>query len=107
MITTSEIAVSLTIDNPKYLKEIIKELDTFGKVEYDTNMSIVCLAGNFSHSGKGITAAVLNCLTDVPIRMISYGGSQYNISLLVDKDDKIKALNLLNEGLFVESTIEN
>lgn len=107
MITTSEIAVSLTIDNPKYLKEILAELDTFGKVDYDTDMSIVCLAGNFSHSGKGITAAVLNCLTDVPIRMISYGGSQYNISLLVEKDDKVKALNVLNEGLFVENSIEN
>jgi len=107
MITTSEIAVSITIDNSQYLKEIVEDLNTFGKVEYNTNMSIICLAGNFSHSGKGISAAVLNCLTDVPIRMISYGGSQYNISLLVDKDDKIKALNLLNEGLFVESSIEN
>ncbi|RPD96029.1 aspartate kinase [Aureibaculum marinum] len=103
MITTSEIAVSLTIDNPKYLKEIIEDLNTFGNVEYDVDMSIVCLAGNFSHSGKGISAAVLNCLTDVPIRMISYGGSQYNISLLIEKNDKIKALNLLNQGLFAES----
>ena len=100
MITTSEIAVSLTIDNSKYLNEIVEELDVFGKVEYDTDMSIICLAGNFSHSGKGISGAVLNCLTDVPIRMISYGGSQYNISLLVEKSDKVKALNLLNEGLF-------
>lgn len=100
MITTSEIAVSLTIDNPNYLKEIVEELNNFGNVEYDTDMSIICLAGNFSHSGKGISAAVLNCLTDVPVRMISYGGSQYNISLLVEKGDKVKALNLLNEGLF-------
>ncbi len=102
MITTSEIAVSLSIDNPKYLKEIVEELNAFGKVEYDTDMSIICLAGNFSHSGKGISAAVLNCLTDVPIRMISYGGSQHNISLLVEKDDKVKALNLLNDGLFAQ-----
>ena len=102
MITTSEIAVSLTIDNQKYLKEIVAELNTIGKVEYDTDMSIICLAGNFSHSGKGISAAVLNCLTDVAIRMISYGGSQYNISLLVEKNDKVRALNLLNEGLFVQ-----
>lgn len=105
MITTSEIAVSLTIDNSKYLKEIIADLDAFGKVEYDTDMSIICLAGNFSHSGKGISAAVLNCLTDVPIRMISYGGSQYNISLLVEKNDKVRALNLLNEGLFADAVL--
>lgn len=102
MITTSEIAVSLTIDNAEYLDKIIGELNTFGKVEYNTDMSIICLAGDFSHSGKGISASVLKCLIDVPIRMISYGGSQYNMSLLVEKNDKIKALNLLNEGLFVQ-----
>jgi len=101
MITTSEIAVSLTIDDVTYLDEITKELQDIGSVEVDTQMSIVCLAGNFSQSGKGISASVINCLTSIPIRMISYGGSNYNMSLLVSTDDKIKALNLLNEGLFL------
>ncbi len=100
MITTSEIAVSLTIDHPKYLDNITQELKTFGKVEVDKQMSIVCLAGNFSQSGKGISASVINCLKNIPIRMISYGGSNYNMSLLIASEDKVKALNLLNDGLF-------
>ncbi len=106
MITTSEIAVSLTIDNPKHLNKIIEELNLIGKVEHDTEMSIVCLAGNFSQSGKGISASVINCLKDIPIRMISYGGSNFNMSLLVATNDKAKALNLLNEGLFVNNKLQ-
>lgn len=100
MITTSEVAVSLTIDNTTHLENIINELKSIGKVEYDTDMSIVCLAGNFSQSGKGISASVMNCLKDVPVRMISYGGSNYNMSLLIETKDKVKALNFLNKGLF-------
>jgi len=106
MITTSEIAVSLTIDDATYLKEITEELQIFGKVEIDKQMSIICLAGNFSQSGKGINASVINCLKDVPIRMISYGGSNYNMSLLITTDDKVDALNLLNEGLFVQKQLQ-
>ncbi len=106
MITTSEIAVSLTIDNTTHLKQITKNLQVLGNVEVDTQMSIICLAGDFSQSGKGISASVINCLTDIPIRMISYGGSNYNMSLLVATDDKITALNLLNEGLFVQKQLQ-
>lgn len=102
MITTSEVAVSLTIDNATHLQKITEELNAFGKVEVDTEMSIVCLAGDFSQNGKGISAGVLNCLQDIPLRMISYGGSDYNMSLLIDTKNKAKALNLLNEGLFKE-----
>lgn len=102
MITTSEVAVSLTIDNATHLHEISEELNAFGKVDVDTNMSIVCLAGDFSQNGKGISASVLNCLKDIPLRMISYGGSDYNMSLLIDTKNKAKALNLLNKGLFKE-----
>ncbi len=105
MITTSEIAVSLTIDDATYLQQITKELKLFGKVEVNKQMSIICLAGNFSQSEKGISAAVINCLKDIPIRMISYGGSNYNMSLLVTTDDKVSALNLLNEGLFVNNQL--
>ena len=106
MITTSEIAVSLTIDNTTHLDKIINELNAFGKVEYDSNMSIICLAGDFSHSGKGISASVLNAVKEIPIRMISYGGSQYNMSLLVDTNDKVSALKLLNDGLFTQNRLQ-
>ena len=100
MITTSEIAVSLTIDNPTYLTEILEELQIIGNVTVDQQMSIVCLAGDFSQNGKGVSASVLNCIKDISIRMISYGGSNYNMSLLIASEDKVKALNLLNKGLF-------
>ena len=102
MITTSEVAVSLTIDNATHLQEISEELNAFGKVEVDINMSIICLAGDFSQNSKGISASVLNCLKDIPLRMISYGGSDYNMSLLIDTKNKAEALNLLNKGLFKE-----
>ena len=105
MITTSEVAVSLTIDSDIYLAEITEEIKAFAKVEVDTNMSIVCLAGGFSQNDKGISASVLNCLKNIPIRMISYGGSKYNMSLLIDTKNKAEALNLLNQGLFKESRI--
>ena len=106
MITTSEVAVSLTIDNATHLEKILDELKAIGKVEYDTDMSIICLAGNFSQRGKGISASVINCLKDVSIRMISYGGSNYNMSLLIASEDKAKALNLLNEGLFASKQLQ-
>ena len=106
MITTSEVAVSLTIDDTTHLTSILRELQHLGNVDCNTDMSIICLAGNFSQREKGISASVLNCLTDIPIRMISYGGSNYNMSLLVATEDKIKALNLLNEGLFVSQELQ-
>ena len=106
MITTSEVAVSLTIDNATHLEKIINELTSIGKVEYDTDMSIICLAGNFSQTGKGISASVINCLKEVSIRMISYGGSNYNMSLLIATEDKVKALNLLNDGLFTQKQLQ-
>ena len=100
MITTSEVAVSLTIDDTSKLNEIIVELEPFGKIEIDKNLSIVCVAGDFSQNKEGISANVFNALREIPIRMISYGGSNYNTSLLVKTDDKTAALNALNEGLF-------
>ena len=106
MITTSEVAVSLTIDTPTHIDKIIEELQAFGKIEVDNNMSIVCLAGDFSQNSKGISASVLNCLTKIPIRMISYGGSDYNMSLLIDTENKAEALNLLNKGLFDKATLK-
>lgn len=100
MITTSEVAVSLTIDDDTNLQKITSELTEFGSVEVDTDLSIVCVAGDFSQNKEGLSAEVFNSLKDIPIRMISYGGSNYNISLLVKTSDKKRALNALNRGLF-------
>ncbi|QCD63450.1 aspartate kinase [Tenacibaculum maritimum] len=103
MITTSEVAVSLTIDDTSYLTEIRAALETYGKVEIDSSLSIICVAGNFSQNTEGLSAKVFDCLKNIPVRMISYGGSNYNRSLLVKTTDKMEALNALNEGLFTEN----
>ncbi len=100
MITTSEVAVSLTIDDTKKLNKIVQELEGFGNIEVDTDLSIICIAGNLAQNKKGITAKIFNNLIDIPIRMISYGGSNFNLSFLVKTSDKITVLNLLNNGLF-------
>lgn len=100
MITTSEVAVSLTIDHDKHLTEIVEGLQEFGAVEVDKDLSIVCVAGDFSQNKEGLSAQVFNALQNIPIRMISYGGSNYNISLLVKTSDKVEALNALNQQLF-------
>jgi len=107
MITTSEIAVSLTIDDTSQLDKIIQELEGFGSIEVDSDLSIICIAGNIAQNTKGVTAAIFNCLKDIPIRMISYGGSNYNLSFLVKSSDKIAVLNLLNEGLFTIKSKKN
>lgn len=100
MITTSEVAISLTIDDTKKLDKIIQELQAFGKIEIDSNLSIICIAGDLAQNKKGVTSSIFNCLKDIPIRMISYGGSNYNLSFLVKTIDKAPVLNLLNNGLF-------
>jgi aspartate kinase len=100
MITTSEVAVSLTIDNTKKIDKITEELKGFGNIEIDNDLSIICIAGDLAQNNKGITSAIFNCLKDISIRMISYGGSNYNLSFLVKTSDKIAVLNLLNKGLF-------
>lgn len=100
MITTSEVGVSLTIDNTKHLNEIVNELKKFGTVTVDSDMVIICVVGDLNYTNVGFQAKVLNAMTDIPIRMVSYGGSNYNISMLIQKDDKIKALNALNNNLF-------
>lgn len=101
MITTSEIAISLTIDNNTYLASIIDELERFSSVEVDENQSIVCLVGH-SIVKHYETYNLFKVLHDISIRMISYGGSDNNISLLVNSSDKIKALKQLNNYVFEE-----
>jgi aspartate kinase len=100
MITTSEVAVSLTIDNIENLENIVNELKGFGNIELDSELSIICIAGNLAQNKKGITSKIFNSLKEIPIRMISYGGSNYNLSFLVKTSDKIAVLNLLNKDLF-------
>lgn len=99
MITTSEVAVSLTIDDDSNLNKIIEELEKFSTVEVDTNQTIVCLVGH-SIVNHQETYKLFQILQDVKIRMISYGGSNNNISLLINAKDKIKTLGKLNDYLF-------
>jgi aspartate kinase len=100
MISTSEVAVSLTIDDSKNLSPILDELKTFGTIEVDEHQSIICIVGNMLSEKEGVLKDVFQSLAAVPIRMVSYGGSQNNISILVASEQKDKALNLLNTGLF-------
>ncbi|MBX3163517.1 MAG: aspartate kinase [Bacteroidetes bacterium] len=100
MITTSEVAVSLTIDNNKNLEAIIKELKEIAQVEIDENQSIICIVGQLPKGKSGYGYKVLEALKDVPLRMVSYGGSANNISVLVDGSLKKEALQALNKGLF-------
>lgn len=100
MITTSEIAVSVTIDNPKHINEIKTELESYSTVEIDDNQTIICVVGNLIAEGKGVALKVIQSLENIALRMISYGGSKHNISVLVNSDDKIEALNELNDKLF-------
>ncbi len=100
MITTSEVAVSLTIDDPSYLENIVEDLKPYGTLEVDRDQTIICVVGNFVSENNGTASNVFNALRDVPIRMISFGGSKHNISMLVHTEHKNKALNLLSQGLF-------
>ncbi len=100
MICTSEVGISLTIDNNKHLHEIIDELKKFGTVSVDTEMVIICVVGDLEWENVGFESKVVDALKDVPIRMISYGGSNYNISLLVKSSDKKKAMQALSDKLF-------
>lgn len=100
MIATSEVAVSLTIDEDKYLNRIVEELKNYGKVELDTDLSIVCVVGDFIAENKGVINRVTNALCSVPLRMVSYGGSNNNISLLIQTKDKKEALKALSDSLF-------
>lgn len=100
MITTSEVGVSVTIDNKRNLQPILEELASLGEVTVDDDMVIICVVGDLEWQNRGFEAEVVNALKEIPVRMISYGGSNYNISLLIKKEDKIKALKLLSQHLF-------
>lgn len=100
MIATSEVGVSVTIDNPLKLEHIVDELKEIGTVTIDRDMVIICVVGDLEWHNRGFEAKALAALAEIPVRMISYGGSNYNISFLVSKEDKVKALRSLQKHLF-------
>ena len=100
MITTSEVAVSVTIDSSAFLGDIIKELEPFGTVEVEEGLSIVSVVGNEIAETKDVLQKLFAALSVIPIRMVSYGGSKHNVSLLVPSANKTETLRLLNSGLF-------
>lgn len=100
MISTSEVAVSLTIDNNTHLDKIVEELMTFGSVEIDKNQTIICIVGHKIGKQKGVLDKIFGCLSEIPIRMVSVGGSNNNISILMDTRHKETALIGLNEEIF-------
>ena len=99
MISTSEVSVSLTIDNTKHLNEIIAELKEYGEVEVDTDQSIVCIVGDLIAEETGFATKVFSALDNIPIRMISYGGSRHNISVLIKTELKKQTLEALSNKL--------
>ncbi|MCG6185972.1 aspartate kinase [Maribellus maritimus] len=99
MISTSEVAVSLTIDNVGSLSQIRAELDQYGTVEIDDEMTIICIVGDIIQEEKGFASKVFNALDGIPIRMISYGGSRHNISVLVPTSRKKETLQALSDDL--------
>lgn len=100
MMATSEVGVSVTVDDDSRLAAIVDDLKHFGTVTVDKDMVIICIVGDLEWHNCGFEARALNALADIPVRMISYGGSNYNISVLIRKEDKVKALNALSEHLF-------
>lgn len=100
MITTSEVAVSLTIDSSAHLKDILKELEPFGTVEVDQNQTIISVVGNEISKTEDMVKKLFGSIMNIPVRMVSYGGSPHNISLLVPAEYKTQILQQLNKGMF-------
>ena len=100
MVTTSEVGVSVTIDNAKHLDEIVNDLKKYGSVTVDKDMVIICVVGDMEWENLGFEAKTVAALKDIPVRMISYGGSNFNVSLLIKSSDKKRALQALSEQLF-------
>jgi len=100
MITTSEVAVSVTIDNDSALKQIVQELETYGNVEVEKGQTIISVVGNELTSHNETLQKLFDSIAAIPVTMISYGGSPHNVSLLVPSDYKQNTLQVLNKGLF-------
>ena len=100
MVCTSEVGVSMSIDNDSHLNEIVDELKKYGTVTVDRDMCIICVVGDLDWSNVGFETLATEALKDIPVRMISYGGSNYNISFLIKESDKKRALQNLSDTLF-------
>ena len=100
MVCTSEVGVSMSIDNDSHLNEIVDELKKYGTVTVDRDMCIICVVGDLDWSNVGFETLATEALKDIPVRMISYGGSNYNISFLIKENDKKRALQNLSDTLF-------
>lgn len=102
MICTSEVGVSMSIDDTRHLPEILNDLRKYGMVKVDQDMCIVCVVGDLRWTNVGFEASAVEAMKNIPVRMISYGGSNYNISFLIDSKDKKKALQALSDKLFTQ-----
>lgn len=100
MVSTSEVGVSVTIDNKSYLKDIIADLMKYGTVTVNENMCIICVVGDLAWHNVGFESLATQALKEIPVQMISYGGSNHNISFLVKEEDKKRALQSLSDTLF-------
>ena len=100
MIATSEVGVSMSIDNDTHLNDIVNELKKYGTVTVDADMCIICVVGDLDWSNVGFETIATDALKNIPIRMVSYGGSNYNISFLIKERDKKQALQNLSKVLF-------
>ena len=100
MVTTSEVGVSVTIDNCRHLDNIVADLKQYGAVTVDRDMMIVCVVGDLKWENVGFEAKIIDAVKDIPVRMISYGGSNFNVSLLIKATDKKRALQALSDNLF-------
>ena len=100
MICTSEVGVSVSIDDDKRLDEIVAELQKIGTITVDKNMCIICVVGDLNWENVGFEARAMEAMKDIPVRMVSYGGSNYNISFLVKEEDKVRALRSLSASIF-------
>ena len=100
MICTSEVGVSVSIDDDKRLDDIVAELQKIGTITVDRNMCIICVVGDLNWENTGFEARAMEAMKDIPVRMVSYGGSNYNISFLVREEDKVRALRSLSASIF-------
>ena len=103
MIATSEVGVSMSIDNAAHLMEIVDELKKYGTVTVDSDMCIICVVGDLDWNNLGFESLATHAMKDIPVRMISYGGSNYNISFLIKEADKKRALQNLSKELFKQA----
>lgn len=107
MVTTSEVGVSVTIDDDKCLPEVIQELESYATIEVSRDMVIICVVGDLEWQNVGFEARIVEALKDIPLRMISYGGSSSNVSLVMRACDKVRALEALNNRLFFDESANN